>query len=692
MNKADRKIELLAPAGSPQALRSAVLNGADAVYLGSNEFSARDSAANFSDEQLYEAIRFCKLHMVKVFLAVNIMFLENEIENLMRLAAYACKIGVDGFIVSDIGAAALLKKHFPDVPIHASTQMTVHSLEGVRLLEGMGFTRVVLSRELSKEETEYISANCKAEIEVFVHGALCMSYSGKCLMSSMIGKRSGNRGKCAQPCRMQYTLEGAKGFLLSPRDLCLIDDVGDLINGGVTSLKIEGRMKSPEYVAVVTSSYRKAIDEGRVTLEDKNRLKEIFCRGGEFTRAYYGGEKTKTILNTQLSNDDTGRTASEKLLKAAASTYREGAEIKKIPVNINVVSNKNEAVFEFFALDYNEKITAVMTDTPAILAQRLCDQLSKMGGTPFFTDRVSVEGEIRLRISEVNEIRRAAIKLLTDKITKTEQKIQIPFENKCKKVNKLCKKVNKTCKKMLIPCVFDAGQAKALINKTEKMYVPLHIVNDLDRTDGICAVLPVIIKKEEKDSVYSDINRAKKRGIEYALCHSLDAVAIAKENELKIIAGAGLNIANSYSADEAIRFGAQRIMTSTEISLERIKTISEATDKEVEAIIYGRLPLMITENCIMSGKKCSECQSEIKDRMGTLFPVRRTGYSCRNYIFNSRPIYIADKDYQGYGLKYGILYFTTESPTECEQILDKYKNAGTYDGEFTRGYLFGGKL
>lgn len=684
MSKTDSKIELLAPAGSPLALRSAVLNGADAVYLGSKEFSARSSASNFTDDTLYEAIRFCKLHMVKVFLAVNIMFLENEIEGLMRLASYACKIGIDGFIVSDIGAAALLHKHFPEVPIHASTQMTVHSLEGVNLLEGI-FKRVVLSRELSKEEILYICANCRAEIEVFVHGALCMSYSGKCLMSSMIGKRSGNRGKCAQPCRMQYSLEGAKGFLLSPRDLCLIDDVADLIKGGVASLKIEGRMKSPEYVAVVTSSYRKAIDEGKVTREDKSRLKEIFCRGGEFTRAYFGGEKAKTILNTSLSNDDTGRTASEKLLKEAAATYREGAEIKKIPVNINVVSKGNEAVFEFFALDYKEIITSVMTDAPIVESQRLCDQLSKMGGTPFYTDKVSAEGEIRLRISEVNEIRRTAIKLLSEKIVKVEERIQIPFEYDRKKADK-------PRKTTLVPCAFDINQAKALLNKTEKMYVPLHFVNDLDKTEGICAVLPVIIKKDERDSVYADLDKAKNRGIEYALCHSLDAFAVAKEKGFKIIAGAGLNIANSYSVQEAVRLGAERVMTSTEISLESIKTISMATDKEVEAIIYGRLPLMITENCIMSGKKCDDCRSEIRDRTGAVFPVRHAEGSCRNYIFNSRPLYIGDKGFEGYGIKYGILYFTTESPKECERILEKYKNADIYDGEFTRGYLFSGKL
>jgi putative protease len=678
------KAELLAPAGSYKALRSAVLNGADAVYLGSTRFSARAGAENFTDDALKEAVKFCRLHRVKVYLAVNIMLLENEIEDLFRLAEFAAGAGIDGFIVSDLGAAAVLRKHIPDVPLHASTQMTVHSLEGVRLLEKEGFKRVVLSRELSKEEIEYIVKNCKAEIEIFVHGALCMSYSGKCLMSSMIGKRSGNRGKCAQPCRMRYSMDGKRGFLLSPRDLCLVDDIGDIIGCGVASLKIEGRMKSPEYVAVVTSVYRKAIDKGFVTNEDGEKLKEIFCRGNEFTRGYYGGESTKTILNTKIPNDETGRRVPQSLLKEAAATYREGAFIKKVPVFVFVTEKENEVLFKFGSFNDEVTIAATKSKVPPLDEDRVINQVSKTGSTPFYVESVSVTGEIRLKISEVNEIRRRALIKLSEKLSKPLEKKVVPFKRSLENFEKEGKCV-------LVPYVFNIKQAEVLINKAEEMYVPLEIVNDFKRTEGIFAALPEIIRTKEREKVFYDLAKARQRGIKYALCHSFDTFAVARKAGLSVIAGAGLNIANSFSANEAVRLGAERIIVSAELSFGVIKSISSSVENDVEAIIYGRLPLMITENCIMRGEKCGECVSFLKDRTSRFFPVMKTAYSCRNIIFNSMPLYVADKGFEGYKIKRGILYFTTESPDECVEILEKYKNGAAFDGEFTRGYLLGGK-
>ena len=338
-------IELLSPVGDFDCLKSAVQNGADAVYFGANSFSARAFASNFDDNTLEQAINYAKIRGVKTNLTLNTLIKNNEMESAINLAKKAYEYGIDAIIVQDLGLAKYLIKNFPGLAVHASTQMSVHNLDGVIALQNMGFSRVVLSRELSLEEIEYICKNSKIEIEVFVHGALCISYSGQCLFSSMVGGRSGNRGKCAQPCRLPYELLENdktidKGYLLSPRDLCGLEFLPQLINAGVTSFKIEGRMKTPEYVATVTRIYRKYIDiiekntpletnqnnstlkEENTTLEldkknlslkeqntpfkidekDKQDLLQVFNRGG-FSNGHLDSAPNKSLIYTQKSNN-----------------------------------------------------------------------------------------------------------------------------------------------------------------------------------------------------------------------------------------------------------------------------------------------------------------------------------------------------------------------------------------------------
>lgn len=284
------KVELLAPAGNFECVKAAVQNGADAVYLGFSSFSARSSAQNFNLEELKKAIDYAHVRNVKIHLALNILIKNNEFSEAIAVAEKAYEYGVDAIIVQDLGLALALINHFPKLPIHASTQMTANDLYSVQSLERLGFKRVVLARELSIPEIEYICRNTKMEVETFTHGALCISYSGQCLMSSMIGGRSANRGKCAQACRLPYSLlENDKvvdnGYLLSPRDLCALEFIPDLIKAGVSSFKIEGRLKSPEYVAVVTRIYRKYIDlylsekPYEIDPKDKMDLKQVFNRG-----------------------------------------------------------------------------------------------------------------------------------------------------------------------------------------------------------------------------------------------------------------------------------------------------------------------------------------------------------------------------------------------------------------------------
>ena len=315
------EVELLSPVGDFECLKAAVQNGANAVYFGASQFNARASATNFDFDELEKVINYCALRNVKTHLTLNILIKNHEFKDAVLVAKKAYELGIDALIVQDLGLARFLMKLFPDLPIHASTQMTIHNLEGVQELEKLGYSRAVLSRELSIQEIEYICANSNIEIETFIHGALCICYSGQCLFSSMVGGRSGNRGRCAQPCRLPYQLieekeKGNKitesvidkGYLISPRDLCSLDYIPQLINAGVKCFKIEGRLKSPEYVAVVTRIYRKYIDmvleskEYVVDEKDVQELKQIFNRGG-FSTGHLSNKENRELVYKEKPNN-----------------------------------------------------------------------------------------------------------------------------------------------------------------------------------------------------------------------------------------------------------------------------------------------------------------------------------------------------------------------------------------------------
>jgi putative protease len=379
-----KKIELLAPAGSLESLYAAVSNGADAVYLGGDKFSARAYATNFNEEKLKEAVEYCHLYNVKIYVTVNTLIKDKEIEESLEFIHFLHSINVDAIIIQDTGLAFLSRNLFPDLEIHASTQMTIHNLEGARLLKEKGFSRVVLAREVSVEEIEEISTKSEVETEVFIHGALCISYSGQCLMSSLIGGRSGNRGTCAQPCRLPYELINKdkniskKGYLLSPKDVCTLSNIDEIIKTGTVSLKIEGRMKRPEYVAGVVSAYRKAIDsyydkKAFNLKEETERLNQLFNREG-FSQAFLFGNKGKEMMalnypkNTGVfigkTNEDYTLTLTENLNRLdgvrtnkkgfiVEKIFKNGIEVEEAKKGDTVVirpSNysKNENIFKTF--------------------------------------------------------------------------------------------------------------------------------------------------------------------------------------------------------------------------------------------------------------------------------------------------------------------------------------------------------
>lgn len=353
-----KKIELLAPAGDMDSLIAAVQAGADAIYLGGSKFSARAYASNFDEENMKKVVNYCHLYGVKVFVTVNTLLKEDEVLEALEYVKFLYNVGVDALIIQDLGLVSLINKYVPKMELHASTQMTVHNLEGAEFLKNHNFKRIVLSRELSLKEITHISNNLGADIEIFVHGALCICYSGQCLMSSLIGGRSGNRGRCAQPCRLPYTLEeegsekSKQGYLLSPKDICTLNDIKDIVNSGVTSLKIEGRMKRPEYVAGVISIYRRAIDsiynnEEFKFEEEYNKLLQLFNREG-FSQAYLYGNVGKDMMSFSFPKNTgvfLGRVNNNKSIKLEQNiAIKDGVRIGDKGFIINKIIVKGKEV------------------------------------------------------------------------------------------------------------------------------------------------------------------------------------------------------------------------------------------------------------------------------------------------------------------------------------------------------------
>ncbi len=675
------KSELLAPAGSMEALIAAVQGGCDAVYLGHKSFSARVSAQNFDDNELFDAVKYCHLRGVKVYLAVNTLCLKRQFSQLVALIKTAAAAGVDALIVQDLGVCRIIKKVCPDMKIHASTQMTVHSLEGVKMLKSAGVERVVLSRELSKEEIEYICKNTDCEIEVFVHGAICISYSGKCLFSSLVGGRSGNRGKCAQPCRLPYKFEGKSGNLISPRDMCLLSEVLTLSAMGVHSLKIEGRMKSPEYVALVCSIYRKALDGETITNEDRQKLRDIFSRGGEFTDTYFTGKNPERLIYAG-SNDNAGNTAPATLLKEAAMIFG-GKEKRFLPVSIKI--SEQDGMTEFFAQcgEMSASLKEKNEDMPPLDKERVIAAAAKTGGTAFKAEKCEVYGNVSLRISQLNALRRGVLEELGEKIVKSKAlgvREYVPCDG-------IKEKRDKT---KLLARVLNLGQAKAL-KDADGVIVPLYLAADLKDNKNIIAEVPTIITLEDKPNITAHIKRAKENGIKTFFCQSLDAIAMVKDNESHIIAGFSTNTANFEAAEEIAQMGADEVIVSCEVPLSEAESIAKSSIVPTGAVIYGRMPLMVMRHCTMKNKKCGVCEGSITDRMGISFPIRRDGDVCRNVIYNSRPLYLGDKGYKNRGFESVILYFTLESDSECKKIFNDIVAEKAPEGEFTRGLQNGGK-
>ena len=690
-------MELLAPAGGYEALVAAVQSGADAVYMGFGAFNARRSAKNFTDEEFASAVEYCHLRGVRVFLTLNTLLTDRELGKAAETLRKASAMGVDAVLVQDWGLLTLAKEIVPDLPLHASTQMSLFTLGGANAAAALGMERVVLARELDRDEVREICAGCGAEIEVFGHGALCMCYSGQCEMSAVLGQRSGNRGACAQPCRLPYGVNGPcrDAHPLSLKDANLSAYLRDMASMGVACLKLEGRLKRPEYVAVVTGIYRRLLDERRLpTAEESRALEQAFSRSG-FTDGYWLGKKGKAMFGTRPENVPEPKA----LFAAARETYENGKENRRIPVNLRLTVRRGEPVRLGGACAVRNGVTIALAtgDMPeearnrAVTEEELRQRLTKTGGTVFAADQIEIELDEGLMVSAsaVNALRRELLDELAKRRTDIpERRVCAPSPLPDAPTGGL--EMEFTCS------IARADQltAELLAEKPAIVYIPAELLDTMDLSPcagqtELCAVLPRIFRTAD-ERVFRDI---------LARHSEVSSVAIGNLGHLPIVEGLGktlrgdfgLNIYNS----RALRFWQERGLASAAVSFElRWQQVRDlAKYIPCEAVIYGRLPLMVTENCMT--KNAVGCAhgggSVLTDRTGAQFPVL-CGYSYRCEIENSKTLMLADKpEVFRCGLAYGRLRFTTEMPEECAAVLRAHRSGQVTAGtDVTRGLFYRG--
>lgn len=782
-------VELLSPAGDLECLKVAVQNGANAVYFGAEQFNARINSTNFGREELVQAIEYARLRGVKTHLTLNILIKNDEFEDAIKLVEFAYNSGIDAVIIQDLGLAKKVIELFPDLEVHSSTQMTIYNLAGVKKIKELGFSRCVLARELSINEIEHICKNTDIDIEVFIHGALCISYSGQCLMSSMIGGRSGNRGKCAGTCRLPYTLlkdgeEKQKGYLLSSKDVCTLDIIPDLINAGVKSFKIEGRMKSKEYVGTVTSIYRKYIDlaesgkEYIVDEEDREKLMQIFNRGG-FSTGYLKGKLGKEMMytikpnhmgvlvgevigynsnkgyakiklskelnlgdsiairdasckiselmkgNNNIKSANSGQVITVGRIKGRISSgdkvYRtvldrlnkEIAQVSskeniKRPINAKVILKENEQLeleiqdlWSKTKINKTEEIIVKKADNTGISEERIKEQLSKTGNTPFEMKGIQVimDKDIIVPISALNSIRRNALESLEGELLnsfKRDKKVNLGDSIKIdRRQNE-----NPEVKVSVVLNNMKDNIDYCNLNGIDNVYVPFkYFLSNERKVEKICKrfktylLLPAITKSNYDKLFDSNLKNILSKDIEGIVISNLSHIEMLKKYEddikgLDIIANYTLNITNNNIIKELENLKASKYIVPPELDKESIQSLEGNIEKEI--IVYGRTLLMTTEYCTIGTLKncpaiCEKGTYKLKDRMGFEFPIYTDRVNCNNLIYNSKITSISYKGLNADSIRIDIL---EESEEEIQKIIDTHKNEDRLEGEnYTNGNL-----
>lgn len=747
-----KELELLAPAGSLKTLKAVIHAGADAVYLGGSMFGARAYANNFNEEELLEAIRFGHIHGRKIILAVNTLLKEYELGQLYDYLRPYYEAGVDAVIVQDMGVMEFIKTHFPNLPIHTSTQMTITNVEGARLLKEQGVERVVTAREMSLEEIQRIHDEVGVELESFIHGALCYCYSGQCLFSSIIGGRSGNRGRCAQPCRLSYeVLQGEKSLtghhatpILSLKDMCTLPFLYELADHGVYSFKIEGRMKTPEYAAGVVSIYRKYMDSyldgSRIPVEKKDirALLELGNRGG-FTNGYYYHHNDSDML----SGESASHNKSEGVLQDNIRREYVDTELKE-KIKGKLILNKEcpakiEVQYGKIKVSYQGDMVLVAQNRP-LTKEVVTEKITKTGNTPFVFENleVTMDDDIFMPVNQLNQLRRGALEALEEALLKPYERtlpelVETSSAETDRQTTGNAIKEKQISRQSLSQTsgqqpagsstevrvlIEDAEQLPAVLKAdfVDTVYLDCMLYTrenlirklseDIDRVHAsgkkAFYVFPFIFRQQTSLFYEKIMPELKKLPLDGIMVRSLDEIAFIKEwgNEnWQMVSDSNLYTYSNEAAEYFYRLG--MIQDTIPVELNR-KEILRRENSRSEMIIYGRLPLMITAQCIH--KNTLGCMHQhkvlnLKDRYSVHFPVKNFCSECYNVIYNSLPVCLFKEDVTVKKIAPAALRlsFTTETEEETEQILtiygDIYKNGGILgqmpmectNGHFKRG-------
>lgn len=717
-SKIDKNIELLAPAGSKESFYAGIGAGADAVYLAYEKFGARAYAGNFSLEDITECIDIAHLYGKKVYLTVNTLVKEKEFEELDEFAQSGIPSISDGLIIQDLGVASFFKDNYPLIPLHASTQMSITGAKGAALLQTLGFSRIVPARELSFDEIRDIHDRTGLEIECFVHGAMCYSYSGQCLFSSVLGGRSGNRGRCAQPCRLSYRIQGSpkdtETYPLSLKDMCTLEILPKILDSGVCSLKVEGRMKPAEYVEGVISVYRKYIDlylsgdEYAVDKNDLKKLSELYVRG-DLSHGYYDRHNSRDMVTvTSHGYNGSDKDAEKKDIETADTGSR---YLPKIKVSFSAEFKiGKEALITAYASteDGRDASASVKGDIiqsavkASVSEDDIRKSLKKLGNTPFITDDELISVEIEegcfYSLKGINELRRSVLSQIRNKLKFDSAKNTEVYD--CSGLRPVNTKTL-LLKNGLSFLIRTSDQLRAIDSVLSgsdqegisRVYIEESLFSDADNTEIIrhftdTSDIPVYLASSFIRRIGDRPERLREYFSEGLLSGVLvrnleDLASFSDTEDVNIISDFGLYSWNSRAVDELCRY-ADGCTLPLELSNSECRNLAASTDMHVEKVIYGRAPLMISANCIRKTlKSCTKKSGfeTIIDRKGISFPVYADCEHCLNVIYNSVPLIL--KKVPGICNR---IEFTTESRDECEKLIGIFLSGNIPDMPHTSGW------
>ena len=670
--------EILAPVGGEEQLLAAVRCGADAVYLGGQNFNARRNAANFAETDLTQAVSYCHARGVKVYVTVNTVVLDAELPALEEESKRIANAGADAVIIQDMAVLRLFAARYPSLKRFASTQTAVHNVDGARFLESVGFDSIVLARELSLREIESICAAVSIQKEAFIHGAHCMSVSGACYLSAMLGGRSGNRGLCAQPCRLNWT-SGDHPYALSLKDMSLLPHLTELASAGVNSFKIEGRMKRPEYVAAATAACKLAL-AGKPY--DAEALRAVFSRSG-FTAGYLKGTRNADMFGYRTKEDVTG---ADGVLASLAALYRN--ETPLVPVDLAFSLNENAATL---TVSDGARAVAATGPAPERAIHRALDEesarknLEKTGGTPFLVRSFTAEiaGGLTLPASALNAMRREALdELLAQRgMVQPHKRENFSFAPP--------ERYQSQAEKPALWARFYSKEQIACADSFEKIILPAEEIDEELITqfgEKLTAQLPTVLFPADEPTFDAHLESLAELGLSSVWANNVYGVALGRRLGLTVHGGYGLNCTNT----EALRFYEDQKLASLTLSFElamsAIKNLGGTLPRGI--ISYGSLPLMQLRNCpIKASVGCAACgqAGELIDRMRVRFPVECDHYRTTT-LLNSVPLDIAERNMRG--LDFQLLYFTRETPDEVAAITTRFVRGDQTTEPHTAGLYY----